>query len=80
ALENHCRFEAIQAQRAAAAEDLDWRQWPEAWRTPQSPALAQFAEDNRDEIGYFAFTQWLIARSLERAQQAARGSGMGIGL
>ena len=80
ALENHCRFEAIQAQRAAAGEDLDWRQWPEAWRTPQSPALAQFAEENRDEIGYFAFTQWLIARSLERAQQAARGSGMGIGL
>ncbi|MFK7462146.1 4-alpha-glucanotransferase, partial [Pseudomonas sp. Env-10] len=80
ALENHCRFEAIQAQRAAAGEDLDWRQWPEAWGTPQSPALAQFAEENRDEIGYFAFTQWLIARSLERAQQAARGSGMGIGL
>ena len=80
ALENHCRFEAVQARRAAAGEDLDWRQWPDAWRTPQSPALAQFAEENREEIGYFAFTQWLIARSLERAQQAARGSGMGIGL
>ncbi|VVO23331.1 4-alpha-glucanotransferase [Pseudomonas fluorescens] len=80
ALENHCRFEAVQAARAAAGEALDWRHWPEDWRSPQSPALAQFAEDNRDEIGYFAFSQWLIARCLERAQQAARGSGMGVGL
>ena len=80
ALENHCRFEAIQTARAAAGEDLDWRHWPEEWRNPQSPALAQFADANRDEIGYFAFTQWLIARCLERAQQAAKGSGMGVGL
>ena len=80
ALENHCRFEAVQAQRAAAGEDLDWRHWPEEWRNPASPALVHFAEDNREEIGYFAFAQWLIARCLERAQQAARGSGMGVGL
>lgn len=80
ALENHCRFEAIQAVRAAAGEDLDWRHWPEEWRSPQSPALVHFAEANRDDIGFYAFGQWLIARCLERAQQAARGSGMGIGL
>ncbi|MCZ7176238.1 4-alpha-glucanotransferase, partial [Salmonella enterica] len=34
ALENHCRFEAIQAERAANGESLDWRQWPEEWRDP----------------------------------------------
>jgi 4-alpha-glucanotransferase len=80
ALENHCRFEAVQAARAAAGEDLDWRHWPQDWRDPQSPALAQFAAEHASEIGYFAFSQWLIARCLERAQQAARGSGMGVGL
>jgi 4-alpha-glucanotransferase len=80
ALENHCRFEAVQAARAAAGEDLDWRHWPEQWRSPQSPALLRFAEENRDDIGFYAFGQWLIARCLERAQQAARGSGMSIGL
>ncbi|KJR43866.1 4-alpha-glucanotransferase, partial [Candidatus Magnetoovum chiemensis] len=31
ALENHCRFEAVQAERAAHGESLDWRQWPEDW-------------------------------------------------
>ncbi len=80
ALENHCRFEAVQAERAANGESLDWRQWPEDWRDPGSAALAQFAVEQGDAIGFYAFSQWLIARCLARAQQAARGSGMGIGL
>ncbi|BCT33626.1 4-alpha-glucanotransferase [Pseudomonas protegens] len=80
ALENHCRFEAIQAERAARGEDLDWRHWPQHWRNPASPALARFAEEQAHEIGFHAFCQWLIARSLERAQSAAHSSGMGIGL
>ncbi|UVM36240.1 4-alpha-glucanotransferase [Pseudomonas sp. B21-017] len=80
ALENHCRFEAIQEARARRGESLDWREWPEQWRNPRSAALAQFAEENSARIGYYAFCQWLIARSLERAQTAARGAGMGIGL
>lgn len=80
ALENHCRFEALQAERAARGESLDWRQWPEEWRDPRSAALAHFAEENADEIGFHAFCQWLIARCLERAQSAAKSSGMGIGL
>ncbi|KAB0507044.1 4-alpha-glucanotransferase [Pseudomonas lini] len=80
ALENHCRFEAIQEARALRSESLDWREWPEQWRDPRSTALAHFAEENSTRIGYYAFCQWLIARSLERAQAAARGAGMGIGL
>jgi 4-alpha-glucanotransferase len=80
ALENHCRFEAIQEARAARGELLDWRQWPEPWRNPRSAELAAFAEENAGRIGFFAFCQWLITRCLERAQTAARASGMSIGL
>ncbi|MCP1419291.1 4-alpha-glucanotransferase [Pseudomonas laurylsulfativorans] len=80
ALENHCRFEAIQEARGARGEILDWRQWPEAWRNPRSAELAAFAEENAGRIGFFAFCQWLITRCLERAQTAARASGMSIGL
>ena len=80
ALENHCRFEAIQESRAAKGEALDWREWPEQWQDPRSAALAEFAEENAGRIGFFAFCQWLITRCLERAQTAARGSGMSIGL
>lgn len=80
ALENHCRFEVLQAERAARGESLDWRHWPEELRNPRSSALAHFAEENADEIGFYAFCQWLIARCLERAQSTAKSSGMGIGL
>lgn len=80
ALENHCRFEAIQEVCIAKGENPDWRQWPEQWRNPRSAALAEFAEENAGRIGFYAFCQWLIARCLERAQAAARSSGMGIGL
>ncbi|UWF46821.1 4-alpha-glucanotransferase [Pseudomonas sp. N3-W] len=80
ALENHCRFEAIQETRVARGEDPDWRHWPEHWRDPRSAELAGFAEENAGRIGYFAFCQWLITRCLERAQATAKSAGMGIGL
>ncbi|MQA54043.1 4-alpha-glucanotransferase [Pseudomonas piscis] len=80
ALENHCRFEAIQALRVARGEDPDWRHWPQYWRDPASPELARLAEEQAEEIDFHAFCQWLIARNLERVQSAARSSGMGIGL
>lgn len=80
ALENHCRFEALQADCARRGEPQDWRQWPVEWQDPRSPAIARFADEHKAEVGYYAFCQWLIARSLERAQVAARGAGMRIGL
>ena len=80
ALENHCRFEALQEARATLGESLDWREWPEQWRDSRSVALAEFAEENATRIGFFAFRQWLITRCLERAQAAARSAGMSIGL
>lgn len=80
ALENHCRFEAIQAQRASAGESLDWRQWPEELHDPRGVAVARFAREHSEEVGFYAFCQWLADRSLTRAQAAARAAGMRIGL
>jgi 4-alpha-glucanotransferase len=80
ALENHCRFEALQADCAARDAPQDWRHWPQAWHDPRSPAVAEFAAAHADDVSYYAFCQWLVARSLERAQSTARASGMKIGL
>jgi 4-alpha-glucanotransferase len=80
ALENHCRFEALQAHHAQAGESLDWRQWPAKWHDPRGMAVAAFAREHSAEVGFHAFCQWLADRSLERAQAAARSAGMGIGL
>ncbi|WP_100633906.1 4-alpha-glucanotransferase [Pseudomonas qingdaonensis] len=80
ALEDHCRFEALLDAAAERGESQDWRQWPPAWLDPRSAEIAAFAADHVEQIGFYAFCQWLIARSLERAQEAARGSGMAVGL
>ncbi|MNQ68946.1 4-alpha-glucanotransferase [compost metagenome] len=80
ALENHCRFEALQAHCADEGKSPDWRQWPSTWHDPQSPEVARFSSEHAAEIGFHAFGQWLVARSLERAQEAARTNGMRIGL
>ncbi len=81
ALENHCRFEALHAALLTAeGYPQHWRDWPEQYRTPQDPAVEQFAREHADEITYYAFCQWLIDRGLERAQSAARSAGMKIGL
>jgi 4-alpha-glucanotransferase len=81
ALENHCRFEALYATLLSPeGHSQHWRDWPEEYRTPQSPAVERFAQEHADEVSYYAFCQWLIARGLERAQTAAHSAGMKIGL
>ncbi|MDD2058837.1 4-alpha-glucanotransferase [Pseudomonas sp. GD03860] len=80
ALEQHCRFEALLAEAHARGLSHDWRQWPDAWHDPHSPEVAAFARQHREQIQFHAFCQWLIERSLQRAQDAARSNGMAIGL
>jgi len=80
ALENHCRFEALHAYHVHHGGVYDWRQWDPALRCPGSAAVAGFAREYEDEIAFHAFAQWLIARGLERTQNAARSAGMPIGL
>ncbi|MBD1554009.1 4-alpha-glucanotransferase [Pseudomonas typographi] len=80
ALENHCRFEALQADHARRGQPQDWRQWAAPLREPRSEEVAAFAQEHADEVAYYAFCQWLIARSLENAQRTAKASGMRVGL
>ncbi|RMT30408.1 4-alpha-glucanotransferase, partial [Pseudomonas syringae pv. spinaceae] len=80
ALENHCRFEALRAESATLGISENWHEWPDTFKDPRSQAVAQFAETHGEQISFHAFAQWLIARGLERAQVAARSSGMRIGL
>lgn len=79
-LEQHCRFEALQAKMLATGQPADWRQWPEQYRNPGSSAVHDFAQAHRHEIDFHAFCQWLVTCSLERVQSVARSSGMRIGL
>jgi 4-alpha-glucanotransferase len=80
ALENHCRFEALQAECARLGMSQDWREWPDEFKQPRGKAITEFAAQHQPQIAFHAFAQWLIARGLERAQVAAQSSGMRVGL
>jgi 4-alpha-glucanotransferase len=81
ALEDHARFEALQAAMLAGPEGhAHWRDWPAGLRDPRSPEVAAFAVAHRREVDFHRFLQWLAADGLTRAQQDAREAGMSIGL
>lgn len=80
ALEDHARFEALQAAQLAENGEGHWRNWPDELRDPRSDAVAAFAEANRHEVQFFLFTQWLASKGLLHAQHAARDAGMAVGL
>ncbi len=75
-LEDHCRFEALSEQQGPGS----WRNWPDAFRDPESAAVETFAQDHAHEVGFHAFLQWLVADGLQRAQDAALDAGMAVGL
>lgn len=81
ALEQHARFEALHAHFLAAnSAHWHWRDWPEVFRTPDSPGVERFAREHPEAIAFHAFCQWLADASRGAAQQAAREAGMAIGL
>ncbi|RQN40619.1 4-alpha-glucanotransferase [Paraburkholderia tropica] len=81
ALDDHARFEALQAAMLSGPEGLrHWRDWPETLRDPRSAAVATFATEHRREVDFHRFLQWLAAEGLARAQREAREAGMSIGL
>ncbi|KNH09128.1 4-alpha-glucanotransferase (amylomaltase) [Candidatus Burkholderia brachyanthoides] len=79
-LEDHARFEALQAAQIAEHGDGHWRTWPDALQDPRGKTVAAFAESHRDEVHFYFFTQWLAAKGLMHAQHAARAAGMAVGL
>lgn len=79
-LEHHCRFEVLQEEAVEQGLGADWRRWPKAWHDPYHPEVEAFANAYPARIEFQAFCQWLTDRSLQRAQQAACGSGMKVGL
>ena len=81
ALHRHAVFEALQAhQLGRGPRGGNWRAWPAPLRNPASPEVARFAAERHHEVGFHLFLQWLAARGLHGAGEAARAAGMRIGL
>jgi 4-alpha-glucanotransferase len=64
----------------AEREGGDWRRWPEALRDSSSDAVAEFAREHALRVDYHRWLQFETERQLGVAADAARDSGMRIGL
>lgn len=56
-----------------------WTDWPEAYRDPGSPAVAQFRKRHWRAVLFHKYAQWQIDRQLAAAQEYAR-ERLSIGL
>jgi len=57
-----------------------WPDWPEAYRSPDSPKVHQFAEAHWRRVLFHQWMQWQVDLQLEAAQKDAQAAGMEIGL
>jgi 4-alpha-glucanotransferase len=80
ALEDHARFEALDAWQRTSAGRMHWREWPAELAEPRSAKVEEYARDNRHEVEWHLFMQWLAAEGLANAQRSARDAGMAVGL
>ncbi len=57
-----------------------WPQWPEQYRDPGSPAVADFAARHAESIRFYQWLQWQVDCQLGAAQEYACRKGLSIGL
>lgn len=69
-------FEVLRAQQAAKS----WREWPMPWRNPELRHLAEFRQAHDEDCEFQEFLQWVADRQLAACRDAARRSGMAVGL
>jgi (1->4)-alpha-D-glucan 1-alpha-D-glucosylmutase len=61
-------------------QNWGWPVWPEAYRTPDKPAVKEFANQHRNRVEYFKYLQFLVHEQLCHVQQVAKELGMPVGL
>ena len=54
----------------AERHGADWRDWPAAYRRPDSSKVEQFAAAESDRVQYHMWLQWLLNQQLKRAAQS----------
>jgi (1->4)-alpha-D-glucan 1-alpha-D-glucosylmutase len=81
ALRQHALYEALQER--LHAEDptrWGWPAWPEQYRVPDAPAVAQFAASEGDRIEFHVYLQWQADIQLARIGRRSIELGLGVGL
>jgi malto-oligosyltrehalose trehalohydrolase/4-alpha-glucanotransferase len=80
-LEQTCLFLALREHFAAVdPARADWHHWPEEYRDPASPAVAEFRRVHQHRVDFLTWTQWLADEQLRAAARLAAERGMAVGL
>ncbi|BCJ92058.1 4-alpha-glucanotransferase [Terrihabitans soli] len=78
-LKLHAAFEALSEH--FRGENRNWTgEWPDAFRSPKSEVVSWFCDEKADLVTFHAWLQYLADKQLNEAANAARESGMAIGL
>lgn len=80
ALRDFATFLVLDAHHTRDGHPIWWREWPEPYRRPDSPEVAEFRRAHAAEIDFHCWCQFALDRQLGEVQAACRRAGMPIGL
>lgn len=76
ALRRFALFEAL----CEGFDGKPWQEWPEGFRHPDHPGVAEFARTHAARVEFFEFLQWQADRQLAAAQNRAQQRGLSVGI
>jgi 4-alpha-glucanotransferase len=79
-LERFAVYEALQEHFVAGGAGLAWRDWPPAYQDPTSDAVAAFARQHAERVGFSQYLQYEADRQLGRTARTMRTAGMSTAL
>ncbi|MFP5348467.1 MAG: malto-oligosyltrehalose synthase [Gammaproteobacteria bacterium] len=80
-LYRHALYEALQEHfHRADASVWGWPVWPEAYRDPAAPAVAEFAAREAARVEFYQYLQWQADLQLGAAGRRSAEIGLGVGV
>lgn len=73
-------FMALDSHLAEQGHPRDWRQWPQVYRHPDSPAVQAFAQTYAKQVDFWQYLQFELDRQLGEVAGHAKRLEMDIGL
>ncbi|MFZ2650190.1 MAG: malto-oligosyltrehalose synthase [Burkholderiaceae bacterium] len=85
ALRRHALFEALQAHfHGEDPQVWGWPVWPQAYRDPDSPQVAEFERERIEAVQFYEYLQWQadaqLAAVAQRWRRLGKGTGLSVGL
>lgn len=79
-LESFAMFMALYEQMKKSKDIYTWQEWDESYHTVSNKAVLGFREDNKKEVLYYQYVQWLIDKQLEHVFHETKSQEMPVGL